>query len=440
MQRCRGGFLAMVVAAVVAFVVGMVATTVIGLIRSVPAAAQEKTEVVVWLWGAHSTEGYQAFQRRVTALFEEEHPGATLRFEYGPNSPDRLVTAAAGGAVPDVSLASISYARYLYDAGVIAPLNNYMERTPHTAPDQFLPVAMIYNQKNGVYYGIPWSLEAAAILYNRNHLRAAGLDERPEAIRTWDDLVTYAQALTRRDASGNIIRNGYFPGRGVAAFASYVYANGGDFYREDESAVAFNSPQGREALRFMIDLKDVYGVTTADTAQAQIANEGASMVYWETSAPGWGIEPSAPNYTEWLGMAPVAQGPQGQHPSGVAWSNMFTIPTGAKQPDLSWAFIELWLRPEMQVANFEHFGGTNPSSPRRDFFQSSALADALTRIPHMAAIPQIMTLARPWPFIAYQQFQAEMHNALNQAWSGEIPPEAALAQSEVVANAALRGQ
>ena len=76
---------------------------------------------------------------------------------------------------------------------------------------------------------------------------------------------------------------------------------------------------------------------------------------------------------------------------------------------------------------------------RRDFFQSAAVQDALQRYPYMQAIPQIMTLARPWPFIGYSDFSAAMGSALSRAWAGALPPEHALAEAEAAVNIALRG-
>lgn len=69
---------------------------------------QEKTEVIVWLWDAHTTDLHLSWQARVAELYAAENPGAELVFIHGPNSRDRLVTAAAAGVVPDVSLASIA--------------------------------------------------------------------------------------------------------------------------------------------------------------------------------------------------------------------------------------------------------------------------------------------------------------------------------------------
>ena len=76
---------------------------VIGMTGSVAAVAAAKREVVVWMWTAHVTDLYNTWREKITKWFEEDHPDATLRFEFVANSPDKLLTAAASGVVPDTS-------------------------------------------------------------------------------------------------------------------------------------------------------------------------------------------------------------------------------------------------------------------------------------------------------------------------------------------------
>ena len=127
----------------------------------VASAAEQKTEVLVWMWPSHSRELYLEWNQELTRRFEGANPGATLQFEF--HDMQKFVVASAAGVPPDVTLASVMYARQYYESGLYRELNAYIESTPHMTPDNFLPASMVAAQKDGRIYGMPWRLEARAI-------------------------------------------------------------------------------------------------------------------------------------------------------------------------------------------------------------------------------------------------------------------------------------
>ena len=404
------------------------------------AQAAENEEVLVWMWTAHVTEQYQTWYVRFTEWFEQENPGATVRFEFADTaSGEKLTAAVAGGAPPDVSLASINFARTFYEAGMFTELNHYIEQTPHLSLDNFLPASVIFAQKDGRVYGLPWSLEARAVQYNARHLSEAGLDARPEALATWSDLVTYAQRLVRRDADGTFVRSGFVSGGGPSNFAAYLYSNGGSFYNQTGTAVAFNDSRGIEALELMARFAREYEVTAPGATWDDINRGTASMAIGDTSATPR-IRAAAPDFVEWMRMAPIPRGPQGTTPSTVMWSNMFVIPRGASKPDLGWAFMKLWLSPGVQEEFFKHFGGESVRSPRRDFLRSDTFRESMLTIPYMVVMPVIFENAGPYPYIRYTDINREMTPLLNQVERGTLAPAAALAEAERIVNALLQNQ
>lgn len=402
------------------------------------AADEEREEVVVWMWTAHVTDLYQSWYEKMIQWFEEENPGLTLRFEFVDTAAgEKLMAAVAGGAPPDVSLASIAHARTFYEGGMFLDLNRYVEQTPHMSLDNFLPASVQFGQKDGKIFGLPWSLEARAVLYNRKHLTEAGLDDRPQALDTWDDMVRYAQHLVRRDSDGAIFRSGMVLGMDTSNFAAYLYSNGGSFYNESGTAVDFNNSKGIEALELMYRFTNEYDVTRPGAGWVDVTNESASMVIGDTSSISR-FQAVAPDFVEWLDMAPIPRGPQGERSSTVSWSNMFVIPRGASNPDRSWRFIELWLSPRVQEEFFVHFGAMSIRSARRDFFQSAAFAESVRNVPYMEIAPEIFTYAGPYPYIRFTDINRQISPLLTQARNGTMAPSAALAEAERIANAILQ--
>lgn len=115
--------------------------------------------------------------------------------------------------------------------------------------DDFIPAVLT---KGAEYEGELWGLPIAAAgraLFVNNAL----LEEAGTAIPgTWDDMASAVAAV--HDTTGQF---GYgFDAKGVQAFryfGFFLWNNGGDFFDADGKA-AFNSPEGVEALQFLMDL------------------------------------------------------------------------------------------------------------------------------------------------------------------------------------------
>lgn len=120
---------------------------------------------------------------------------------------------------------------------------------------------------NGHPYVFPYGLDTRCFFYRTDLLKDAGFANPPE---TWDDLVTYAKALTKDlDGDGNIDQWGFasigFPGQ---VFNTYTFF---DFLIQNNGKIAdangkplFNSKEGVEALQFMVDLRNTYKVMPPD--------------------------------------------------------------------------------------------------------------------------------------------------------------------------------
>jgi multiple sugar transport system substrate-binding protein len=129
----------------------------------------------------------------------------------------------------------------------------------------FMDIAL--TDYNGHPYIMPYSLDVRLLYYRTDLLEAAGFTEPPQ---TWDQLVEYAQALTKDlDGDGNIDQWG-FVSLGLAGqvfntytFFDFLFQKGGQIFDENGKP-AFNSPEGVEALQFMVDLKNLYKVMPPD--------------------------------------------------------------------------------------------------------------------------------------------------------------------------------
>ena len=185
------------------------------LALGLPVTAQaKKEEIVVWLFGSHFGDAnplHESWFENIAELFEQENPGYTVSIHpSSANTTQRLLASIASGTdIPDVVMLLYADARGLYEQGALLELNEFIDRTPHMAMDNFLPTARRMVQKEGKIYGMPWTFEAHPHAFRMDYANESGLDTNPEAWATWDDLVRYAQLMTRLDGSGNVTRAGF---------------------------------------------------------------------------------------------------------------------------------------------------------------------------------------------------------------------------------------
>jgi len=358
-----------------------------------PDAEGGKVTLVVWDWWSPSTtEAYKAYFDELKSTFEARHPDIRLRFQFVPfsNYPQKLTTAFAGRRPPDVFQCSVSWAEGLYERGVLLELNDLVARTPELAMDKFLPSAVMHNQKDGRIYGIPIILDAACLIYNLDIFEEVGLPTDPLAIDSWDTFLRFCKLLTVRDERGRLIRagfgmNGY--GSGVGLFYPFLYANGGRFNDEVANVATFDSPEGIEAVRFLLRLRDA-GVVPPFRPQLDVMEEfiaGRVAMFIGGTWSGKYIERNSGGRVRFA-MTNFPPGPHGRRRTTITWGNMLVISRACRNVEAAWEFVRFTAGLEGALLRLKHLG---QNSARKDFYRHPAWKEAMKRRPYLGFVEQI---------------------------------------------------
>ena len=107
----------------------------------------------------------------------------------------------------------------------------------------------------GAIHGATWQ----GIYYNKDHFREVGLDpEKPPA--NWDEVLAYAEKLTKRNEKGKVIRagislrkEGYAVGIAMK-FYDFFFSAGGRLYDEEKKHSLLNSQAGIDTLQLYLDI------------------------------------------------------------------------------------------------------------------------------------------------------------------------------------------
>ncbi|HEY0618885.1 MAG TPA: sugar ABC transporter substrate-binding protein [Kribbella sp.] len=219
------------------------------------AAAPEGKSVVRYL-NFSANDGHEKDLAALVTAFQTANPNITVQVETVPyaNYFTKLQTAVAGGTAADAF--ELNYENFVTYAknGSLAELKSV---------DSSAYKKSLYDAftDGGKQYGVPESFSNVVLFYNKALFKRAGVAE-PTADWTWKDEQAAAQKLTDKGAK---VWGDYQP-VSYNEFYKVLAQNGGEFLNADRTAATFNSPQGVEAAKFLIDKVGKTMPTEADGA------------------------------------------------------------------------------------------------------------------------------------------------------------------------------
>jgi len=179
----------------------------------------------------------------IVDAFEAENPNITVEVTTLPYGDyfTALQTDLAAGTIADVVDSNYDFFPQLVAAGALAPLEV-------SSPESYRESLIEAYSDGGVSYGLPSSFSAVVLYYNADLFDQAGLDY-PTADWTWEDEQAAAEAIT---ALGDGVWGSHQP---VSFYEFYktLEQNGESFLNDDGTAVAFNTPGGIEAAKWLTE-------------------------------------------------------------------------------------------------------------------------------------------------------------------------------------------
>ena len=188
--------------------------------------------------------------------FNASHPNIHVNYVVVNDPVTKFLTASTSGQAPDVMIWDRNGTALYAPKGVLEPIDAYMAKDGVTA-DSFYTEAMREMTYNGKTYGLPMTVDARALFYNKKLLAAAGVTPPTN----WDELEQDAIKLTKWD--GNKLQVAGFSLSDPGLFSMYLMQAGGQMLSDDNSKTAFNSPAGLAVLNYwdkLINTDKVYQV------------------------------------------------------------------------------------------------------------------------------------------------------------------------------------
>src|SRR3954463_13883311 len=146
----------------------------------------------ITFWDAYSSDGpeVQKLEKVIIPAFEKSHPGIVVKDVAIPYDSlhQKLVTAVAGGQLPDLVRSDIIWVPELANLGVLAPLDQELSDFKSLSAKVF-PGPLATNFWKGHYYGLPLDTNTLIWVTNPKTLSSLGFNSPP---KTFAQLQTMA--------------------------------------------------------------------------------------------------------------------------------------------------------------------------------------------------------------------------------------------------------
>ncbi len=380
-------------------------------------AERDAAPVRLTLWHAYGGALGEQFETLVDE-FNRTHPDILVQPSYGGDlwtMRDKLFTAIAGGAAPDLAQIDQFWSSELAEAGAIARIEEWLAASDR---EDVWPLAWETATYAGEVWSMPFSLSNIALYYNRARFDSTA----PPA--TWEELAAAAAALTvDADGDGQTDRWGLsFPLRASEGVVYYWFAflwqAGGEIFAGDFSASRFHEPPGVQALAFWQAMVEAGSIPLAPPAEGFEKGQIA-MTLASTARLSYYVQALGDN----LGIAPLPAGPAGRA-TGVGGANLAVMASCRDKP-AAWTFIAWMTSSEV---NLRWSAATGYLPLRRSVVASEAYQQYLLSEPRARVILDQMSVARARPNIpAYAAASREIGLAIEEALFTGADPAAALA-------------
>lgn len=388
-------------------------------------SGDDTVEVTVWhYWDGTNADTFDAMAQE----YNDSHPGVEISTSNVPNADflTKLRASATSQTLPDIAIGDLVWVPQINEIGSLADLSTLL---PADVLDDINPALTSFGTIGGAQVSVPVSANNLAYMYNRTLFEEAGLD--PDAPpTTWEELLADGKQIVAATGKPgyDLFTQAGDNGEGLTwNFQVNLWQAGGEFLTADNSAAAFNTPEGLKALDFWMELIDS-GVSPYakwgefEKGQGGSAQEGSWMV---------GIWAPDPPFEFDVAKAPYPE--DGQPATNLGGEQAMVFSNDDAKVEAAADFLAWFLEPE-QVTSWSETTGmlpvTNSVATGEDY-----LAWVDENQPRLRPYVEQMADAHARPNTPlYPAISFAFAQELERAFAGEVSPQEALDNAEKAVN------
>lgn len=333
--------------------------------------------------------------------FEKRNPGIKVtmqRVSWG-DAQQQYLREAAVGTAPDVAQLAFVWPRSFGNAGALRPLDDLITRPGLGAKgwEDFFARDLAVGA-DGKVYGVPWTTDTFALIWNKDMFAAAGVAGFPQ---TWDALRAASQAIHQKTGKAGwgfptgscgtptiwFVLNFYWWSKGPGlidrtpdgkfrvAMTPAEIQEGFDYY--NRYLQEGHNPRSSLSYCLWGAPEIVEGMLSANMAMASVPDTVAIEILtkWQSRNPGKPVP---------FATSPHPAGPNGSRT--FFGGRMLGIGANSKNVEEGWKLIQFLTQPDPTFT--KHYTNYTPA-------QRSAL-EARAWTPELAGYPAQLKTARSW--------------------------------------------
>lgn len=402
-----------------------------------PVAPSNAAPVTITFWhGMNGTEpGTQGGTlQELVDQYKQVAPNVSINLDFTPYTGSELQQKVTGAIVarntPDLVQAFESDVAAWYDAGAIAPLDDYAKKSLTDADLADIQKALLdsgrFPQYQNQLLSFPFNRSIYVVYYNKPELTKAGYPDGP---KTWDD-VAAACAKIVADMPCYAVQpapDGFIP---------VVWGRGGEVLSADFKRATFNGPEGVAALTF--DVNNIQNKIAYVSKGFDWQNDlGAKKVAMSppTTIAGDPFIAKAVNDAFELGIAPVPISPGKPVRSLFSGTNLAVMKSTPEKQQAAWDFI-VWLTQTKQSAYWTVQTSYLPI--RKSSLNEPILKDFIAKTPRLQVALDLIPTGVPGISVAgWADARTYLLDAVTAATSLTADPKQALDDAAAKADQAL---
>jgi ABC-type glycerol-3-phosphate transport system substrate-binding protein len=342
-------------------VVGLMwpAALLAGFALAAPAAEEQERSIVLSYWAQTESPALDLVYYRMCREYEDANPDVKINLNMVSSNSDvflKTMDDAKKGAQPEADVAMLTLFA-LGDRAAKGEVLNLDSRVLEWADrSDFSPSVLGLGRYRGALVGIGYYPTPELFVYRKDYFKEAGLDpDNPP--KTWEEIAAAAEKLTKRDASGKVIRAGFdIPAQSahINHLESFMRQNGAKIIDPITEAIDINGVAAVAAANWMIALKNKntsipfsiakYDVPflRGDSAMSQVKTMDIAAMF-----------KADPGMRDKVGFMHV---PVRKAPGAFTGYKLLSVMKQSKQPDEAWKFLQFVMSKENVWKRYKAYG------------------------------------------------------------------------------------
>jgi multiple sugar transport system substrate-binding protein len=307
----------------------------------------------VWMTWPEAPEQLQAFFNGYT-----EETGVPIEVNTAVDYM-KMIAGISGEDPPDLVVVGDIWSVGMWAMEeMIIPLDDYIAEYDIDIEDMYdSPLAQCHYGEH--YYCLPWGTDDYALFWNKDMFEEAGLDpDRPP--ETMEEMLEYADLLTKTDADGNLLQVGFIPDFPWFHTDLYLAMFGSTWQSPDSTEVWLDTPEMIAMMRWQQEFYTRYGADKVSRFLSAAGNyKGADSGFytdkiammvdgeWQ-SGPDY-LQKYRPDMAYGITSMPYPEDHPERKGTAVLWGTVVMIPTAAEQKDAAAQLMAWMMLPGPQV-------------------------------------------------------------------------------------------